>query len=160
MQYLHVSDFTLVVTLTFNADDTFSMVVDETALNATMDTVRDDLQAGLEQYLMDIVAAAGVQMSIDDILAASGISMDALMDEIITQEMIDTMISDIGSEGRFKAEEGKLFLSAGLEYDVDENIYEVYTLDGTTLTLLETISTEEVDEFTKSMYPMVFQKVN
>lgn len=159
--YLNVNDFTLTMLLTFNEDDTYTMVLDESALEDTVAAMRSDLQAGLEQYLIDSVAAQlGIEMSIEEILEASGVTMEELMDEIITQDLIDSMVADIASEGKFLAEEGKLYLSAGFDYEVDKNIYETYTLDGDSLTLLEYISTEEVDEYTKSMYPMAFTKVS
>ena len=157
--YLEVQSFDLVMTLTLNQDDTYSMILDETALESTVQAIRADLQAGIEQYLVDSVAAMGVEMSIEDILAASGISMEDMMAEIISDEMIDSLVSDITAEGKFKAKDGKLFLSAGLEYEVDERVYETYTLDGTTLTLVEYISPEGVDELTASLYPMVFEKI-
>lgn len=158
--YMKVEDFTLTVNLTFNSDDTYAMVLDETALDATVAGLRSDLQAGLEQYFADYIAAAGMEMSVEDMLAASNTSMEELMDQIVTQELIDTLVSDIASEGKFKAKDGKLYLSAGLEYEVDPNVYETYELNGTSLTLKEYISTEEVDDITKSMYPMNFTKIS
>ena len=159
--YLHIQEFPVTITLTFNEDDTFSMIVDEEALAVTVDNAKADLSESLKQYLMDTVSAAlGVEMPIEELLEYAGISMDAIMDGIFTQELIDGMVSGVNSAGKFVAEEGKLYLSAGLSYEVDKSIYESYTLEGKVLTLLEFISGEEVDSFTKALYPMVFNKVS
>ena len=60
------------------------------------------------------------------------------------------------AEGKFKAEDGKLYTSADKNTDIDEKIYETYTLKGDTLTLTSS-SQEELNEI--GVYPMVFTKV-
>lgn len=159
-EYLKVEAFSVAVTLTFREDDTYSMKVDEAALNETMQNIRSDIQAGMERYLVDLVAAEGVEMSLEEILTLSGLSMSDLMDEIITPELTASVVENINAQGKFEAEGGKLYLSAGLQFAVDKNIYEPYRLEGTTLTLLEIVSDEAVDNFTSAMYPMIFQKIS
>lgn len=159
-EYLKVEAFSVAVTLTFREDDTYSMKVDEAALNETMQNIRSDIQAGMERYLVDLVAAEGVEMSLEEILTLSGLSMSDLMDEIITPELTASVVENINAQGKFEAEGGKLYLSAGLQFAVDKNIYEPYRMEGTTLTLLEIVSDEAVDNFTSAMYPMIFQKIS
>ena len=160
-EILQVRKFNLTVSLSFYDDDTYVMTVDEEALNATMMAAREDLQAGLEVYLMETVAAAvGFEISLEDILAAAGTSMEELMDDIITPELVEDIVSGINSDGKFKAEDGKLYLSAGRMYEVDVNEYETYTVEGNTLTLHAYVPADEVDDFTKGMYPMVFHKIS
>ena len=51
-------------------------------------------------------------------------------------------------------------MSDGLEYGVDENVYDTYTLDGDKLTLVEHVGEDaEEDEISDLIYPMEFQKV-
>ena len=159
--YMEIQDFTLVIALNFYEDDTYSMVVDEDALMVTVEGAKDDLKAGLERYLMETVSAAlGVEMPIEELLEYAGISMDEITDGIFTQELIDEMVDGINSAGHFLAEEGKLYLSGGLGYEIDKSDCESYSLDGDVLSLVEFISREEVDEFTKALYPMEFHKAS
>lgn len=159
-QYLYVDSFNMTMILIFNEDDTYSMKLDESGLNDAIEQLKDDYQVGIEQYFLDMMASMGVEMTIDEIVEAMGMSMEELLDSIVTEEMIQDMLDSSSFEGKFEAADGKLYLSAGLNYNVDKNMYDLYELEGNELTLLETVSDEEVDEFTKAMYPLTFTKVS
>ena len=59
-------------------------------------------------------------------------------------------------KGKYKAENGKLYVSAGLNYDVDPTMYEIYTLEGNVFTISGCVGSE-IPEF--NPYPMVFEKI-
>lgn len=162
-EYLSVDEFGLTVCLAFHEDGTFVMEVDEASLDAAVEHLVVRVTEGVPQYMIDMVyAETGRELTIEEILEESGVTMEELVDQMFPVESLaalkEEMISGIQQEGKFKASEGKLHTSAGLEYEVDPEAYEAYILEGDTLTLLEYVGPET--ESSINVYPMVFQKVN
>lgn len=159
---LNVDEFKLVIYMEFKDDDTYSMYVDEASIDAAMDNLVTCIVNGISQYMEDLVKEqTGYEMTIDEILEANGITMDDLVGALFTSEDLealkDEIVGGMEQEGKYKAEEGKLYTSAGLEYEVDPTMYENYTLEGKTLTLLSFVGEGVgVDE---TIYPMVFNKI-
>lgn len=159
-EFLEFHDVKLTLILTFHEDDTFSMQLDEDALNIAVAGMREDFAASMESYLEQLFAGMGEQMTIDEIMETMGTTMEDLVEENISDTLIENLANGFAREGMFKAEDGKLYLSSGLNDEVDSGNYDTYTLKGDTLTFMELISTQEVDAFAASLYPMVFQKVS
>lgn len=154
-EYLAIDSFCVTMVLTFSDDDTYSVHLDESDMGDALEQFKQDCRAGLERYLKDMMDEMGLDMTIDELMEAMGMSMDELLDEAFTDEMVQDMLDSAKSEGRFKVKDGKLYLSAGLNYDVDESIYGNYTVNGDKLTLLD--YTGEEDEF-MGLYPVTFTK--
>lgn len=158
-EYLAIDEFKMIVYMEFKEDDTFAVYADEASLDAALTAMKDDLAEGMSNYMEDmLLEQTGMEMSIDDILQAAGMTMDDLLAEIVTDDMAVEMAAEVASEGKFKAADGKLYTSAGLEYEVDPAVYETYTLDGDTLTLLEYVG-DDADASGENVYPMVFVKI-
>ena len=75
--------------------------------------------------------------------------------EFFSDEMVEQMVDGASSEGKFKAKSGRIFLSDGLDYEVDPNVYGIYKVDGSTLTILDYVGE---DENFLGMYPLTFTK--
>ena len=158
-EYLAIDEFKMVVYMEFNEDDTFKVYADEAALDAALAAMKEDLAAGMSKYMEDLMLAeTGMELSIDQILEAAGMTMDDLLGQVITEDMAAQMAAEVSSEGKFQAADGKLHTSAGLEYEVDPAVYETYTLEGDTLTLLEYVGEDETLA-SNNVYPMVFAKI-
>lgn len=159
-EYFQFEDFAITMDLTFNDDGTYSFAMNEDSVKAAVDTMLVTIEDGMIKMLEDQIAEYGLDMTVDEMLAASGMSMDDLMAELDAEALVDEMMADSDSEGNYKAKDGKLYLSDGKDYAVDENIYDTYELDGDTLTLTEHFGEEDEDEqaFEDEMYPIVFNK--
>ena len=158
-EYLNFDSFTIVLYMQINEDDTYSLYADTDALEQTMEAAMASFAEGMTKYLEDMVLAeTGIAMSADDILAASNTTMDEMLAEAFPEGMVEELAEGMKQEGKFKAKDGKFYTSAGLEYEVDPAVYEPYTLEGTTLTLLEYVGEDAGD--TMNVYPMVFNKVS
>lgn len=155
-EFLAVDSFSFKMVLTFTEEDTYTMSADEDSVVAAMEGLKEDLKAGMEEYLVHVMAQEGLVMDIDEIMEMMGLSMDELIDSVVTQELIDEMVSVMVTEGKYRAEDGKLYLSDSVDTVVDMTTYETYTLEGDTLTL---VSTTETDEYSEYLYPMTFTKV-
>ncbi len=150
-QYMAVDDFILEIELYLNEDGTYKMTADTTTNMASYEAVKVELAEGMEAYLT--AAAAEYEMTLEEILAASETTIEEMMDETFSVDMYYGIIGEMESEGKFEAADGKLFMSDGLNYDIDKNVYETYTLNGNTLTI-----TGDSAGTTDGMYPMVFKK--
>ncbi len=150
-EYLAVDEFILEIELYLNEDGTYKMTADTTANMASYEAVKAELAEGMEAYLS--AAAAEVDMTLEDVLSASNTTIDEMIDQSFGVDMYYGIIGEMESEGKFEAADGKLFMSDGLNYDIDKNYYETYTLEGNVLTI--TGDSEGVND---GMYPMVFKK--
>lgn len=157
-EFVEIKDFTMVIIMEFEDDGTYSMSVDEDALGETFESLKVDVAEGMAAYLENMaLEEMGVEMTADEIMELAGMNMDDLINSVFTEEMLDELVSGMEQEGNFEAKNGKLYTSAGLDYDVDPEVYETYELDGDELTLLEYHGD---DDDVMDIYPMEFEKVD
>ena len=157
-QYVHVDSFKLPMVLVFNEDGTYSLGADKTAVQAEIESLKTDVSDGMTAYLEAMIKEQGLTgVTVDDLLTAMNMTMEDLVAEAFSEEAANELLEQMASEGNFDVKDGKLFLSDGLDYAVDETVYETYTLEGSTLTLLEYVADDATEE-DQALYPMVFTK--
>ena len=156
--FINIESFNLPLVMTFNEDGTGSMTVDQEAMTASIDKLAADLTAGLEAYFTEYFASMGLEIDLDEALAASGMSMDDLVDEMKAEFAGEDAFAEFTNEFKYKAEDGKLYMSEDLDSEISE-VYNTYELKGNTLTL--DIGTEELDEeMAKYLFPMTLTRAN
>ncbi len=159
--YFEISEFVITVNLEFKEDGTYTMEMDEDALEDTFDTFRSDLEDGLVSYFEELLKDEGLDMSVEELLEQENTTMDELMDEIFTDDAMDMLLEEfeevVSSKGNFDAEDGKLYTTAKKSEDIDEDLYEEYELDGDTMTLLST--THDIEKEAEDLYPIEFERV-
>lgn len=172
----YLTEFAPVCTYVFREDGTYTFTMDE----ASMQLVLEAYQAGVEAYfryfyaqvlcqtLVELGMAEQVN-GVEELEAILGVSLDEAISEMVGMELRDfigqivdeelgtaqEMAGKINREGKYKAKDGKLWMSSGLEYDVDPELYDLYSISGSTLTIeAGTVSQGEV----ALVYPLVLQK--
>lgn len=172
----YLPEFAPVCTYVFREDGTYTFTMDE----ASMQLVLEGYQAGVEAYFRHFYAEVLCQTlvelgmadqvnGVEELEAILGVSLDEAISEMVGMELRDfigqiveeelgtaqEMAGKINSEGKYKAKDGKLWMSSGLEYDVDPELYDLYSISGSTLTIeAGTVSQGEV----ALVYPLVLQK--
>lgn len=159
-EYWKVEEFNLTIVMTFREDGTYSMTVDEEKLNTSLTELKQVLNTGLQNYMQDLIDASQIDTTVDELINTLGISMDDLLDEALSDEVIDAVIAECTFEGNFDAKDGKLYTSAGLEFGIDESIYETYEVSDNTLTLLSIVSGEESSRLDESLYPITLTRAS
>ena len=152
-QYLTLDDFTIKLLAEFKDDGTYTFSGDPEAAKAAMDNLKVQLKGAMTAYLEDMIEQEDLGMSLDELLEASGMSLDDLVNEMDESFSAEDLVSGLSMEGKYKYEEGKLYLSDSLDEEAEE--YEAAQLEGDTLTL--TGEGEEDGEF-EGLYPVVFQR--
>lgn len=174
----YVEEMYLSYSMVFKEDGTYTTMVDE----SEVDQIAEKLKAGFSDYLrqlffvllcetlsqmgmtqevnsiQELEGLLGITMD-EAITEALGMSLDDYMD-LVVGESFDQAISieDLNYSGNFKNKDGKLYLSDGLEYQVDPAYYDLYELEGDTLTLNFGNAPEE-NENSAILYPLVLHKV-
>lgn len=161
--YFELTDFSVVMYLEFNNDGTYSMWVEEESVEKAMEKMIDDLTLGMEDYLTDYFASEGITVTVQEALDALGKTMEELMDDSFDEEMMNETVNDmlevVNSEGNFKVDGDKLFMSAGLEYNVDESAYEICEISDDILKLLEGEGYTDGGPFA-DLHPVTFTRVS
>lgn len=158
-KYLAFDYFELKITMTFNADDTYALTVDEEHLSDQVDGLMEQMVDCMYTYMGDYLAEMGLDMSVDELLAQMGYTMEQLVEEYFDRDDLAESFSELETEGNFKVADGKLYMSEGTNYAVDEDVYETYTIEGSTLTISEGTADDDADEIFQYIYPMVLNKV-
>lgn len=176
MDYVQTLDIRY--TMVFNEDGTYSSQVTQEDIDAMMETLKAGFGDYLRQLYFVLLRETMYQMgltqeinSVEDLENFLGLTMDEAIYEALGMDMeeyIDVLVDesfsasispeDLSSSGNFKNKDGKLYLSDGTEYAVDPAYYDLYELEGDTLTLNFGIAPEE-DEATEMLYPLVLHKV-
>ena len=174
----YLPEFAPVCTYVFREDGTYTFTMDE----ASMQLVLEAYQAGVEAYfryfyaqvlcqtLVELGMAEQVN-GVEELEAILGVSLDEAISEMVGMELRDfigqivdeelgtaqEMAGKINSEGKYKAKDGKLWMSSGLECDVDPESYDFYSIAGNILTIEEGSPSE--GEVSAMVYPLVFEKI-
>jgi len=111
----------------------------------------------LDAFLTDVLG-----MGLDGAIESSlGMSLEDYVEEVLGDELWDEVLDGLRGEGKYEAKDGKLFLSDGLNYNIDPEIYDTYTLSGNTLTLTDNVGGEGISEdyaYKDYLYPVSFEK--
>ena len=153
-EYLNINKFELTMLFEFNDDDTYSLQADESSLKDNIEDLKVDFKAGVTEYFEAMIADEGLEMSVDDVLALSGFSLDELIDESLSDDMFDDMLDAYVTEGKWKAENGKLYATDSMDEDFADNKYQPYEFTSDGIKLLK--AEAEEDEF--GMYPLILKK--
>ena len=155
-EYMKVESFALPMILELKEDGTCSLSVDAEGVKTVGDKLAEELAVGLEAYFVAVLAEQGLEMDIDEALALMGISMDDLIAEMKAEFTSEEMLEAFSASCKYKAEEGKLYMSEDLETEIDLTDYNTYTLQGDTLTL--EAGTQSDEDFAQYLFPMVLTR--
>lgn len=156
--YLNVSTFAVVMRFTFNQDGTYSCEADQAAFEQTVEGLKEEMKAGFVKYAEDMIADAGMDMTAEELFAQMGTSLDDLINDSFSAEDLSDVTDMAAAEGNYETKDGKLYLSDGKEYQVDPEIYEVYTIEGDKMTFVESVGGDADDDMAE-LYPLEFQRV-
>lgn len=156
-EFISLDDVVIVYYADFKDNATACLYADEYQVADTFEQLEDDLVDALGLYMEELFyEQTGLSMTLEEILELSGTSEQDLRDSLGFDAIVQEMCDGLYMEGKYKAEEGKLHISAGLDYNIDPAMYEIYTLNGNVLTITGCVGSE-IPEF--NPYPMVFEKI-
>ena len=155
--YMAVSQLTINVELTFHKDGTYDFTTDQESKDKIMDIVWEAMRSGFERYLRDLMDFPE-DMSFEDIIAMTGISFEDLMVNAESTMLADELAYRIARSGKYYAEDGKLYLSADKNAEIDQSVYVLYTQEKDALTLTECIPSADAGQLAGIQYPIVFAK--
>lgn len=159
--YFSDGEFVLGIDLVFSEDGTYQKSINDEAMTETVDAYKEYMVSAMTSYFEDYLADNGLSMSVEELLIQSDLNLEELADEAMSDTMVNSMKAEFEGKGKYKTEDGKLFLSMGVDYDVDPAVYDTYEFDGETLTLTATYDANGAveDETITSLYPITFTKV-
>ena len=114
-------------------DAFFEILKDE--INSLDPTARIRNQADLENYF---------GMTFDQILyEALGMNLETYVELIMEDISVASLAKDIKAEGKYKAQKGKLHMSASLNTNYSESAYETYVVQGNVVTITGGVNIDE-----------------
>ena len=161
LEGFEMSDFKVTVVFNFTEEGTYTMSLDEASVQQAMDGLIAGMEGFMKNMMEEMAKEAG--MTLEDLLAASGMSMEDMMEmikeELEGQDLVGEMVEDAKAEGKYQAKDGKLHRSEGKDEDIDEAVYDTYTLEGDVLTLTATYGADEEEtDMMKSVFPIILKK--
>ena len=136
---------------------TYTASADADSLQAAVDSYRPTLEAGLRQMYENLLNSYGLDMEVDELFAEEGGTFDDMIDEIFEEMNVQDAVEEIESEGKYRLKDGKLFLSDGVDYDIDPEIYDEFERKGDTL-ILKNPHRKEADPQEESIYPITLTR--
>lgn len=158
---MKLDSFALPLILELREDGTCSMSVDSEAMAASAEKLAQDLTNGMKAYFVAMLEEQGLEVEDPDaFLATMGLDLDALVGEMKDQFLSEDTFAEFTTEAKYKAEDGKLYMSDDLESEIPTDEYNTYTLDGDTLTLDvgNMVVDAEDEEMAKYLFPMTLTR--
>ena len=174
----YLGNFAPVYTYVFNEDGSYAVTVDEASLHDQIEEFKTGLEAYSRYIFAELLSKTLVELGmadqvngVEELEAILGVSLDEVIAEMLGMELhpfvsllleetiggAEAYASRFNSEGKYKAKDGKLWLSAGLEYHVDPERCDYYSIAGNILTIAEGSPSE--GEVSAMVYPLVFEKI-
>ena len=156
-KYLKVDDFKLTMVFTFHEDGTYKIDMDEEAFNNTYNGLVQSFKDGMKAYLEAPAKKEGLEISADEVLKLSGTTMDALVNESLDKNTLMESFSGIKTEGKFDAEDGRLYTTDSKTSEINKEEYESYEfISDSELKLVEPVGSD--DEDLNELYPLTLKK--
>ena len=159
-EYLKIKEFELVLKMTFKDDGTYKASIDEKELEKTLESAKEDFKEGMNKYFEAYIDSMELDLTVDEVLEASGVDMDSLIEEAFGDELYSSFTDELSSEGNFKVKDGKLYLSDGLDKDIEEDVYDTYEISENELKLIESFGDDEEDSKEMDLYAKTFKRVD
>lgn len=151
--YFHVDTFPVGVGFDLRADGTYTLRIDETSTNASIEALKPQFRESLRAYLTALLAKEGLGgVSLDLALAMAGIDLDAELDAIFAEMKTKVISAQYTLSGRYRAAEpGKLLISMDPSVEPDGSDYLTYEWQGSALRI-----TGENKPGGTSLFPLTF----
>ena len=130
---MEIKDFKVEVTYEFKEDGTYATQVSEESVGKAMESLIDSLLPYLKENMKTEAEALG--MSVDQLLEAYGMTEDDLGELMLSMVDTSSMMDNLKREGKYQVKDGKIYINADTQEELDESTYGEYTLKGDTLTL-------------------------
>ena len=154
-EYIDIKDFKLDMVITFNSDDTYKREITEESAEKALEDLYEAFEEGMEKYLKQMLKDEGIDMTVDELLESQDTSMDDFIDAFKEEVNVESVTKDFNASGKWKVEDGKLYMSDSTSKEVDTSEYEKYEISSSELKLTES---SDDDEDLKDLYPLVFTK--
>lgn len=157
--YFNFDDITISYIVEFFADGTYQTQADKDSIDELMLGIKNAMKAGLTSYINDMASQSGYPSGDALCQAEFGMSLEEYVNE--SAEGMDLSnsfpIDDTKTSGRYKAEDGKLYLAEGPN-DFSSTNYTPYEFinDYTfQMSIPENADMGDIDEETEDLYEMI-----
>lgn len=155
-EYININYFGFDYFAYFNDDGTYEFKFDTDGATSMYEQVREDFKKGVLEYFQAMIDENNADITVEEFLERQGKSLDELIEDEFPDEYLQSFMDSLSHEGNYESKEGKLYLSDGLDTRPSKEVFEEYTLDGTTLTITAG-NTKQSSEF--DIFPLVFEKL-
>ncbi len=156
MQFFDIKDLKIKLITIFNEDGSFETSASKESIEAIMDTVANQIAAGMKDMLMKEAEAIGAtEETINTIIEQAKTQMK----NEFSDEAIKSIVDQFANKGFYKLDDGKLYKADTAE-GLESAGYETYELKDNTLTLNKGEGLDDTySEIVSSLYPMVYKKI-
>lgn len=95
--------------------------------------------------------------NICNIYESLGMDLETYVDTQMDESFLNNIEAESKSEGKYKAQNGRLHMSASLYTNIDESVYETYIVNGNVVTITGGVNTENLQNDYVS-YPITMIK--
>ena len=159
-----VTDFTVTVNMEFREDGTYKVWLDTESRNQSMKVLMEYIHELLWQDMEMLYMDPESDLTLEEAMKQDGVDPDKDLEEIrqhlAAEGYVGQLQERIDREGRYETEkvewETALFLSEGLDEEVEKNFCDIIELTADQLTFLESYGPEDFEGFL--LYPLTFQR--
>ncbi len=160
--YFEINDFVVDISFEFKSDGTYTAVCDRDLANISLENVKKDLEANMQNMLLASAEQMGLDMTLDEILISQNTTMDELVSQFIDEGAINKVYEFLEQGGVFEAKSGKLYRFVDLNGNLNKEVYETYeTVDDGKIKITAIVGGESLLEqanFADIIYPLTLER--
>ena len=162
----YFENFELAIISEFNEDGTYKQYIDMDKLVASCDELEMAMLTFTEDAIVEVLKQELIALdptlelnTKEDLEAYLGMTVDEMAQLMLGMDLaafielamdesldFDEIAGEALGEGKYKAEDGKLYMSDSLSEEINEEAYEIYTIKGDVVTITEGVNIE-LNEF-------------
>ena len=153
LPYMEPEGLEFEVEFTFKEDGTYSFSAQEDSVRTLAENLKASFKNAIEEYFE--VQRKDKDSDLNE--SSSESFLDQVLNSAFSEEnFVSQFLEKTQAQGRFLIEKEKLYLSVGLEEEINKDIYEIYSLSSTELVFVQSIGCDAKDEDSRlgEFYPL------
>ena len=171
----YMDEFKYVIVSEFKKDGTYKQYVNMESLRTSFNNMKTAFKLYMEDMIFEVLKQsindedpwAHIRskkdlenyfgMTYDQIVyEVLGMNLETYVNMALDESLLYDIEAESRSEGRYKAQNGRLHLSASLNTNIDESVYETYTVNGNVVTITGGVNVDNLqNEYVTYPFTMV-----
>lgn len=110
-KYIDIDEFAIKLNIEFKENNVYVITVDEKSVEQAFDGLKQDFIDAMQKSIDDM----GLNITVDELMKKNNTTIDKLFEESFGEEMIESLIDEFATKGKYDYDKNLLYLSVSTQ---------------------------------------------